>query len=163
MSPIGSRRLAAPRPIVLAVGWLSAALLLTACGVISTTPPAPTPADFQGIATEMTKRGVVIEHPVAGDAGCADTVLAPTAIGLDASGLDQAQPIRVYLYIFRDRETFERLRAAVDTCARSYVGDPETFESIEQSPFVVAAQGPWGPKFDAALREALQVAAGTGD
>ena len=41
--------------------------------------------------------------------------------------------------------------------------DPETFESVEQSPFVLAGQGPWAPKFKAALREGLEVAAGTGD
>jgi len=64
--------------------------------------------------------------------------------------------------VFRNRETFERLRATIDTCARSYVTDPETFESFEQSPFVVAGQGPWGPKFKAALREGTEVAAGTG-
>ena len=70
--------------------------------------------------------------------------------------------MRIYLYIFGDREAFERLRASIDTCARSYVTDAETFESIEASPFVVAGQGPWAPQFDAALREGLTVAAGTG-
>ena len=44
-----------------------------------------------------------------------------------------------------------------------YVTDAETFETVEQSPFVLAGQGPWAPKFEAAIREALLVAAGTGD
>jgi len=138
------------------------ALVVAACGLVSTTPPSPTPADFPGIATEYAKRGIAIEHVVSGDAGCDDHVLAPTAISFDASGLDQATKVRMYLYVFRNRETFERLRATIDTCARSYVTDPETFESFEQSPFVVAGQGPWGPKFKAALREGTEVAAGTG-
>jgi hypothetical protein len=43
------------------------------------------------------------------------------------------------------------------------VTDVETYESIAQSPYVLAAQGPWPPKFKAAVREALEVAAGTGD
>ncbi len=141
-----------------------AALLLTAgCDAISTTPPAPTPADFQGIASELTKRSVVIDDLVSGDAGCTEPALIPTAIGLTASGLDQAEPVRLYLYIFRNRTSFEKLRADVDTCARSFVTDPETFETIEQSPFVVAGQGPWAPDFEAAVRTALEVAAGTGD
>ena len=141
-----------------------AALLLTAgCDAISTTPPAPTPADFQGIASELTKRLVVIDDLVSGDAGCTEPALIPTAIGLTASGLDQAEPVRLYLYIFRNRTSFEKLRADVDTCARSFVTDPETFETIEQSPFVVAGQGPWAPGFEAAVRTALEVAAGTGD
>ena len=41
--------------------------------------------------------------------------------------------------------------------------DPQTFESVEQSPFVLAGQGPWAPQFEAAIREALLVAAGTGN
>lgn len=143
-----------------------AALVLTlvaACGRISTAEPEPTPADFQGIATELTKRGIAIDRIVSGDAGCQDPVLIPTSIALTARGIDQAAPVRIYLYIFRNRGAFERLRATVDDCARSFVTDPETFETVEQSPFVVAAQGPWAPEFEAALREALRVASGTGD
>ena len=136
--------------------------LVAGCGVISTTPPAPTPADFLGIAAELAKHDIAVDDFVSGDAGCTDPVLIPTAIGLTASGLDQTDPVRLYLYIFRNRDSFERLRAEVDTCARSFVTDPQTFETIEQSPFVVAAQGPWAPEFEAALRAALEVAAGTG-
>ncbi len=144
-----------------------AALLLTValggCGTISTSPPAPTPGDFQGIATELTKRGIVIDSIVSGDAGCVDPVLVPTSIGFDAKGLDQAEPVRIHLYVFRNREAFERLRANVDGCAASFVTDPETFETAEQSPYVVAGQGPWAPGFEAAVRDALEVAAGTGE
>jgi hypothetical protein len=145
-------------PVVLATAFLTAA-----CGVLTTTPPAPTPADFQGIASEIVRRGIAIEHLVSGDAGCDDPVLNPTAIGLDASGLDQAEDVRLYLFIFRNRQVYERLRASVDECAQSFVTDPETFESIESSPFVLAGQGPWAPEFKGALRDALTEASGTGD
>jgi hypothetical protein len=151
-----------PRPLPLAALVLAIALA-GACGTISTTAPRPTPADFQGIASELTKRGISIDHLVSGDAGCQDPVLIPTAIAFTADGLDQADPARMHLYVFRNRESFERLRATIDECARAFVTDPETFETIEQSPFVVAAQGPWKPEFEAALRDALEVAAGTGD
>lgn len=136
---------------------------VAACGILSTTPPAPTPADFQGIATEVTKRGITIDRIVSGDAGCDDPVLIPTAIGFDATGQDQAATTRIRIYIFRNRDSFERLRSSVAMCARSFVTDPSTFETIERSPFVVAAQGPWGEEFEDALREAVEVAAGTGD
>ena len=145
-------------PVVLATAFLTAA-----CGVLTTTPPAPTPADFQGIASEIVRRGIAIEHLVSGDAGCDDPVLNPTAIGLDASGLDQAEDVRLYLFIFRNREAYERLRASVDECARTFVTNPETFESIESSPFVLAGHGPWAPEFKGALRDALTEASGTGD
>ena len=136
--------------------------LIAACD-ISTAEPAPTPADFPGIATEITKQQIVIRDIVSGDAGCQDPVLVQTSIGFTVSGLDQTKPVRTYLYIFRNREAYERLRATIDDCARSFVTDPATFESIEQSPFVLAGQGPWAPGFKAGLRAALEVAAGTGD
>ncbi|HEX7346177.1 MAG TPA: hypothetical protein VF253_05260 [Candidatus Limnocylindrales bacterium] len=138
------------------------ALIVAACGSVTITPPAPTPADITGIATELTTRGLTLGHLVSGDAGCEDPDLIPTAIGFDASGLDQPEPVRLRLYIFRNREAFERLRATVDMCARSYVNDPDGFESVEQSPYVLAAQGPWPPQFKAAIEEALEAAAGNG-
>ncbi|MGP1674749.1 MAG: hypothetical protein ACTS8Z_06015 [Candidatus Limnocylindrales bacterium] len=138
-------------------------LVLAGCDRISTAAPAPTPADFQGIATEISKRGIVIDDLVSGDAGCTDPTLIPTAISLTAYGLDQDEAVQVHLYIFRNRASFEKLRAAVDDCARAFVTDAETYETIEQSPFVVASQGPWAPQFEAALRTALEVSAGTGD
>jgi len=97
---------------------------------------------------------------VSGDAGCSDKVLAPTARSFDASGLDQTSTVRIYLYMFADRATYERLRTTVDACAASFVTDPQTYQSVEQSPFVMVGQGPWGQAFEAALRAGLIVAAG---
>jgi hypothetical protein len=162
---IASGQMSSPRrsrPGLAALGALFA-LLLAACSYVETTPPAPTPADFGGIAIEFAKRGLHIDHIVAGDPGCTDTVLAPTAIAFDMDGLDQATPVRIYLYAFADRATFERLRSTIDACARSFVKDPETFESVEESPYVLASQGPWGTDFEATIRTALKIAAGTGD
>jgi hypothetical protein len=138
------------------------ALLVVGCSFVETTPPPPTPADFGDTVTRFVTRGIQIDHVVSGDAGCSDKVLAPTAIAFDASGLDQATPVRIYLYRFADRATFERLRATVDACARTYVTDPNTYQSIEQSPYVLSGQGPWGQSFEAALRAGLLEAAGTG-
>src|SRR5262245_22274752 len=150
-------------PLTIAPVVLAVAFLVAGCSVLTEAPPAPTPADFQGIATDIVTRGITIDHIVSGDAGCNDPVLNPTAIGLDASGLDQAEPVRLYLYIFRNREVYERLRSSIDGCARSFVTDAETFEAIESSPFVLAGQGPWAPEFKATLREALTDASGPGD
>ena len=121
------------------------ALVVAACSFVETTPPAPTPADFPDIGDRVRPSAAcIIDNVVSGDAGCDDQVLAPTAIAFDASGLDQATTVKVYLYVFRNRATFERLRATIDACARTFVTDPETYESIEQSPFVLVGQGPWG-------------------
>lgn len=149
-----------PRPAVL----LSLALCLTvvACGRPAS-PPSPTPTDFAGIVEHLAKDGVAVAGVVSGDAGCPDATLAPTAIGFDARGLDQPDPIRVRVYIFRNRAAWERLSGSVAACARSYVTDPSTYESLAPSPFVVSGQGPWPPKFAAALKDAFTAAAGSGD
>ena len=154
MSPVPLRRVL--------LGLCLCALVVGGCGIVSTSPPAPTPADFSDLAIQLAQRGIVIDHVVSGDAGCDDPVLIPTSIAMDASGLGQTKPVRLYLYVFRTSEVFERLRSTVDECARSFVTDPESFESIDQSPYVLAGQGPWAPAFEAALREGLEVAAGNG-
>lgn len=150
---------AAARVAVLAI---VASLVMAACGLASGSPPAATPADFPGITAELATRGVSVNHFVSGEAGCPDPVLTPTAIAFDAKGLDQATDVRIYLYIFRNRDVFERLRSTIDACAASFVTDPETFESIEASPYVLAGQGPWGQAFKTALRAGLEAAAGSG-
>jgi hypothetical protein len=150
-------------PLLRAVGGLLlCTLVIAGCGTVETTPAAPTPADFGGIISELAKRGIVATHVVSGDAGCVDTVLIPTAISFDATGPGQVTPVKVYLYIFNNRAAFERLRATIDDCARSFVTDPQTYQSIDQSPFVAAGQGPWSQQFEAALRDGLAVAAGSG-
>lgn len=143
-------------------GLLVTALLLAGCGTVETTPAAPSPADFGGIISEFAKRGVLATHVVSGDAGCTDQVLIPTAISFDATGVDQATTVKVYLYIFNNRAVFERLRPTIDACARSFVTEPQTYQSIDESPFVLAGQGPWGQGFEQALRDGLAVAAGSG-
>jgi hypothetical protein len=139
-----------------------ATVVLAACGTISRTPPAPTPADFPGIAGALSQRGIQVSAIVSGDAGCPDQNLAKTAIGFDAGGLDQATPRRIHVYIFRNRATYERLRSTIDSCARSYVTDADTYETVETSPYVVSGQGPWGEQFKRAVRAAIMEAAGTG-
>ena len=71
-------------------------------------------------------------------------------------------PSTLYLYVFNNRAAFERNRDKVGPCAAGFVTDPASFEEIEQSPYVVASQGPWAPRFEAVLRATLEQAAGTG-
>ena len=153
------------RSALLAGIVLGGAVVAAGCGTISRTPPAPTPADFPGMAGVLTQHGIHVDPAtiVSGDAGCDDANLGKTAIGFDASGLDQARPVRLHIYIFRNRAAYERLRSTIDQCAASFVTDPDTFESVETSPYVVAGQGPWGSTFKDNLRAALTEAAGTGN
>lgn len=142
-------------------GALLAAGLLGGC-TTSSSPLAPTPADFGGITQVLRVRGILVSDVVSGDAGCPDAELAKAAIHFTMSGLDQATPVSAYLYIFGNQAAFERRAPDVATCARSYVTDSASLESIDVSPYVVVGQGPWAPGLRAKLRDGLTVAAGNG-
>jgi hypothetical protein len=144
------------------IALLAIALAASACGTISTSPPPATPTDFPGITGRLNAADIKVRDWVSGDAGCHDPDLVPAAISFEASGLDQATPVKLYLYIFRDHPAFERHRDQIGPCAQAWVTDPQTYEEIEQSPYVVAGQGPWGQAFEAALRSTFALAAGTG-
>jgi hypothetical protein len=142
------------------VGALVAVALATgACSAFTPQTPKPTATTFAGIVSELALVGVGVENVVAGDAGCDDQRLARTAISFDASGLDQAEPTRVYLYAFKDGAAYDALRPMVDLCARSYVTDPEAYATVDATPYVLAGPGPWAPEFEDALGEALGRAA----
>jgi hypothetical protein len=152
-----------PRAIRTAIA--AAMLLLSLAGCAATTemgPPSPTPTDFQGIAERLSARGIMVADVVSGDAGCADRDLVPTAIAFVAHGLDRTDPTPVHLYVFRNSDSYTRLRSAVDACAATYVSDPAGYVSIDADPFVLTAQGPWPPQFEQAVRDALQSAAAGG-
>jgi hypothetical protein len=144
----------------LVIGLL--ALLLAGCGTRVADLPAPSPANFPSIASDLSAAGITVTDQVSGDAGCNDSKLMSTAIGFTASGLDQASPVRIHIYIFADAPTWSRLSSSVSDCARSFVTDTTTYESIDPSPYVLAGQGPWGTQFRDKLREVLTTAAGDG-
>jgi hypothetical protein len=135
---------------------------LAGCAGILESPPVPDPEPFPGIASQLGRFGVDVESWTSGDAGCDDSTLSPTAIRFDAAGLDQATPVHLRIYIFRDRDAWQRRLADVDACVATWADDPATFEIVQVSPYVVAGQGPWPAQFDAALRKGLTESAGTG-
>lgn len=153
-------------PAVASLGRLAvgAVLLVTLAGCTGSgaTEPEATPTDFPGIAARMRPLGITLDNVLSGDAGCSDPELVKTAISFDASGLDQAEPVHVYLYIFRDDAAYQKLRPRVDLCARAYISDPETYVSVDISPYVANSQGPWTPEFEAAFRQGMEESAGGG-
>jgi hypothetical protein len=159
-TPCPRPRRAAVRSAHLLLGLL---LGVVAAGCsIETGPPEPTPARFDGIVLALQRHGIAVGDVVSGDPGCPDPELVAVAVRFDASGLDADASYRVYLYRFRDRAAFDRLRTRVDACARAYISDPASFASVEAPPFVVVGRGPWPPGFAAALRAGLIEAAGNG-
>jgi hypothetical protein len=122
----------------------------------------PDPEAFPGIASQLGRFGVTVSNWASGDAGCDDPTLAPTAIRFDAQGLDQAAPVPLRIYIFRNHEAWERRLADVGVCSSEWARDLESFQVLQVSPYVLAGQGPWPPQFETAIREAITEAAGSG-
>jgi hypothetical protein len=135
---------------------------LAGCGALTVSPPAPGPESFPELSGQLGRLGVSIEDWTSGDAGCDDPTLSSTAIRFEAQGLDQAAPVTMRIYIFRDRDAWERRQSDVDACVAEWADDPATFEIVSTSPYILAGQGPWPPGFAGAVRSALTAAAGTG-
>lgn len=150
-----TRRIALP-------SLLSLAFVLAGCAGLLQSPPVPDPASFPEITGQLGRFGVEVLNWTAGDPGCDDPSLSPTSIRFEAKGLDQPTPVQLRIYIFRNREAWERRMADVDTCAARWAADPATFEILQVSPYVLAGQGPWPPQFDEAVRKGIQEAAGSG-
>ncbi|MEO8272760.1 MAG: hypothetical protein ABI620_01670 [Chloroflexota bacterium] len=146
-----------------AVVCLLLALTLSGCAGLLGSAQTPGPEAFPGIAGFLGRYGVDVSSWTAGDDGCDDPTLSATAIRFDATGLDETALQHLRIYIFRNRDAWERRLADVDTCVAAWAEDPATFQIVQVSPYVVAGQGPWPPEFSAALRKGLTEAAGTGD
>jgi hypothetical protein len=138
------------------------ALALAGCADVLQSPPTPNPEPFPGIAGQLGRVGVNVLNWSSGDPGCDDPTLSPTAIRFEAQGLDQPDPVQLRIYIFRNREAWERRKSDVDACAVAWAEDPATFELIDVSPYVLAGQGPWPQGFEEAIRNALRESAGNG-
>jgi hypothetical protein len=147
---------------LVAIATLLAATSLAGCGALTVSPPVPGPESFPELSSQLGRVGVVVESWTSGDDGCDDPTLSATAIRFEVTGVDQPAPVTLRIYIFRNRDAWERRQADVDTCVAAWADDPATFEIVSTSPYVLAGQGPWPPGFEAALRTALTAAAGTG-
>lgn len=141
---------------------LALCLGLAGCANVLQSAPVPDPEAFPGIAGQLGRFGVDVANWTSGDDGCDDPTLSATAIRFEASGLDQAAPVPMRIYIFRNRDAWERRLADVDACVAAWADDPAAFVLIQESPYVLAGQGPWPPQFDAAIRHGLRESAGTG-
>ena len=154
---------AAARRFAAATGMFALTLVLGGCAGLLQSPPVPGPLPFPEISGILGRDGVDIASWTAGDDGCDDPTLSATAIRFDAVGLDEPATQHLRIYIFRNRDAWERRLADVDACAAAWAEDPATFQIVQVSPYVLAGQGPWPPGFSAALRKGLTEAAGTGD
>jgi hypothetical protein len=157
-----ARRTDRRRGLALALAIACLALALAGCRSILESPGPPDPEAFPGIVGQLGRFGVEVQTWTSGDSGCGDSTLNPTAIRFTASGLDQATPLTLRIYIFGSHAAWDRRLADVDTCASAWATDPATFEILQTSPYVVAGQGPWPAAFSDALHKAITASAGNG-
>src|SRR5262245_16990030 len=117
---------------------LIAVVAVAGCSALTVSPPAPGPESFPELSGQLGRLGVDIDNWTSGDDGCDDPTLAPTAIRFEAEGLDQATPVTLRIYIFRDKDAWDKRQADVDTCVAAWATDPATFEIVSTSPYILA-------------------------
>jgi hypothetical protein len=82
------------------------------------------------------------------------------AIAFDVSGGGLESSVQARVYRFKNDESYQKLRASVDTCAAEWISDPATLLMIDASPYVFVTEGvPAGAAADA-IRAAVREAAG---
>lgn len=159
---LGIGRRALPAAVRAALIAVVLGTIVGGCAGVLGSPPVPDPESFPGITGHLGRFGVDVVSWTAGDAGCDDPTLSPTAIRFQAQGLDQPTPVLLRIYIFRNHDAWDRRLADVDTCVAAWATDPATFEIVQVSPYVLAGQGPWPTGFADAIHKGLTEAAGTG-
>jgi hypothetical protein len=148
--------------VALAVATVLLASVLTGCGALLDSPPTAAPEPFPGIAGQLGRFGIDVTSWTSGDPGCSSSTLSPTAVKFEAHGLDQATPVTLRIYIFKDHDAWDRRLSDVDGCAAEWATDPATFKQLQISPYVLAGQGPWPPGFADALTKGITASAGSG-
>jgi hypothetical protein len=82
------------------------------------------------------------------------------AIAFELSGGGLEGSIQARVYRFKNDESYQKLRASVDTCAVAWINDPATLLMVDASPYVLVTEGvPAGAAADA-IRAAVREAAG---
>ena len=130
---------------------LLAVLVVAGCSYVETVPLRRRPARLPGDRQRARRRRHQDRHVVSGDAGCTDQVLAPTARSFDARAWTRDDRPDLPVHVRRPGDLSSACARRSTLARSSFVTDPETYESVEQSPFVLAGQGPWGTAFEAAL------------
>jgi len=147
-------------PLILAALLL---LLVNGCGSVldeARGEPVATPTNFNGLVEHLAAREFAVAHVVSGDPGCSDQALVPMAIAFELSGGGLAGAIQARVYRFKDDDSYQKLRASVDTCAAAWINDPATLLMVDASPYVLVTDGvPAGAAADA-IRAAVREAAG---
>jgi uncharacterized protein YceK len=138
-------------------------LLVSGCGSVlddARGEPLATPTNFNGLVEHLAAREFAVAHVVSGDPGCSDQVLVPMAIAFELSGGGLEGAVQARVYRFKDDESYQKLRASVDSCAAAWISDPATLLMVDASPYVLVTDGvPAGAAADA-IRAAVREAAG---
>jgi hypothetical protein len=147
-------------PLILATLLL---LLAAGCGSVlddARGEPSSTPTNFNGLVEQLAAREFSVANVVSGDPGCSDQALVPMAIAFEVSGGGLDGSIQARVYRFKNDESYQKLRASVDTCATEWINDSATLLMVDASPYVLVTEGvPAGAAADA-IRAAVREAAG---
>ena len=143
--------------------FLSAVLLLGACAG----PPIPaTPQPATGVFTELAILGGSTPNLVAGDPGCNQPDMIPSAIHAQVRVPATASQLTdVYLFTWADHDAWSRGAVAFDSCRAEYAASQSaaggTVDELDVSPYRAFGAG-WSSALKSALQQAMTKAAGNG-
>jgi hypothetical protein len=139
-----------------------AALALASSGCYSLSEPSFAPGDQRDLLQAITRRGVVVESTMPGQAACSDPDLIGNVLYLKARMADETEPRDVYIHGFRER-SWEASKAAVDACQAEYAADhPAARISRLDVPVWRAFGADWSQQLTTELRDALEEASQAG-
>ena len=148
-------------------GWRGPALALAAAGLVlagcySFSQPAYQPGDQRDVLQAITRRGVVVSEPMAGQSACSGPELVGNVVHLTARLPEEAEARDVYIHTYRER-SWEGSIDEVDACQAEYAAaHPDSTVTRLDIPTYRVFGADWSPALTAELKAALEEASTAG-
>jgi hypothetical protein len=136
------------------------ALVASACYSLS--EPSFSPGDQRDVLQAITRRGVVVESTMPGQAACSDPDLIGNVLYLAARMADEPEARDVYVHVYRER-SWDASKAEVDGCQAEYAADHPGVDVVRLDvPTYRVFGADWSDALTAELRSALEEASQAG-
>jgi hypothetical protein len=139
---------------------LLGALIVSGCYSLS--QPSFAPGDQRDVLRSITRRGIVVEDALAGEAACDDPELIGNVLYLSARLPHEAELRDVYVHAYRER-SWEASKDEVDDCQADYAAaHPGSVVHRLDVPTFRVFGADWSDGLTAELRAALEEASRAG-
>jgi hypothetical protein len=135
---------------------------LTVSGCYSLSQPSFAPGDQRDVLRSITRRGVLVEEALAGEAACDDPELVGNVLYLSARLPEETEARDVYVHAYRER-SWEASKDEVDACQAEYAAaHPGSVVHRLDVPTFRVFGADWSDGLTTELRAALEEASRAG-